>query len=63
MEMAIFYESINLSPVSSRYSSCGESEFDRYCSANSIMGTPSMCSSVGPFRGIESEFGSFRSLC
>ena len=25
----------------SDYSSCGESEFDRYCSANSVMGTPS----------------------
>lgn len=57
-----FDESVNLSPVSSRYSSCGESEFDRYCSANSVMGTPSMCSSVGPFREAESEFGSFRSL-
>ncbi|KAK1357844.1 PX domain-containing protein [Heracleum sosnowskyi] len=57
-----FDESFNLSPVSSRYSSCGESEFDRYCSANSAMGTPSMCSSVGPFRDAESEFGSFRSL-
>lgn len=57
-----FDESFNLSPVSSRYSSCGESEFDRYCSANSVMGTPSMCSSVGPFLDAESEFGSFRSL-
>lgn len=57
-----FEESFDLSPVSSRYSSCGESEFDRYCSANSVMGTPSMCSSVGPFRDAESEFGSFRSL-
>ncbi|KAF1002183.1 uncharacterized protein LOC141702137 [Apium graveolens] len=57
-----FDESFDLSPVSSRYSSCGESEFDRYCSANSVMGTPSMCSSVGPFRDAESEFGSFRSL-
>lgn len=55
-------DSFDLSPVSSRYSSCGESEFDRYCSANSVMGTPSMCSSVGPFRDAESEFGSFRSL-
>lgn len=33
------------SPVSSRYSSCGESEFERYCSANSVMGTPSLCGS------------------
>lgn len=35
------------SPVYSQYSSCGESEFDRYCSANSVLGTPSLCSSVG----------------
>ncbi|KAK6920687.1 Phox homology [Dillenia turbinata] len=35
------------SPVLSHYSSCGESEFDRYCSANSALGTPSVCSSVG----------------
>lgn len=35
------------SPVYSQYSSCGESEFERYCSANSVMGTPSLCSSVG----------------
>ncbi|GFZ17451.1 Phox (PX) domain-containing protein [Actinidia rufa] len=28
------------SPVSSQYSSCGDSEFERYCSANSVMGTP-----------------------
>ncbi|KAK9278923.1 hypothetical protein L1049_028504 [Liquidambar formosana] len=51
------------SPASSRYSSCGESEFDRYCSANSVMGTPSMRSSFGTFNEcIESEFGSLRSL-
>lgn len=31
-----------LSPVSSVYSSCEESEFDRYCNANSVMGTPSV---------------------
>ncbi|CAA7056488.1 unnamed protein product [Microthlaspi erraticum] len=50
------------SPVSSlHYSSCGESEFERYCSANSAMGTPSMCSSTGPFHdSLESEFGSFK---
>ncbi|CAN8278202.1 unnamed protein product [Cochlearia groenlandica] len=50
------------SPSSSlHYSSCGESEFDRYCSANSAMGTPSMCSSTGPFHdSLESEFGSFK---
>ncbi|XP_010519551.1 PREDICTED: uncharacterized protein LOC104798972 isoform X2 [Tarenaya hassleriana] len=50
------------SPASSaRFSSCGESEFERYCSANSLMGTPSMCSSTGPFLdSLESEFGSFK---
>ncbi|XP_030495633.2 uncharacterized protein LOC115711434 isoform X1 [Cannabis sativa] len=48
---------------SSRYSSCGESEFDRYCSANSVMGTPSMCSTVTVFNDFgESEFGSSRNL-
>lgn len=35
------------SPVYSQYSSCGESEFERYCSANSVLGTSSLCSSVG----------------
>ncbi|KAL8154219.1 hypothetical protein V2J09_011979 [Rumex salicifolius] len=47
------------SPVSSsRYSSCGESEFERYCSANSMMGTPSLCSSVGAFHECgDSDFG------
>lgn len=46
------------SPLS-QYSSCGESEFDRYCSANSVMGTPSMCSSsFGTFNEcIDSELG------
>ncbi|CAH2064910.1 unnamed protein product [Thlaspi arvense] len=50
------------SPSSSlHYSSCGESDFERYCSANSAMGTPSMCSSTGPFHdSLESEFGSFK---
>ncbi|XP_021650647.2 uncharacterized protein LOC110642801 isoform X2 [Hevea brasiliensis] len=55
----------DVSPESlSRYSSCGgESEFERYCSANSVMGTPSFCSSFGPLNdSIESEFGSLRSL-
>ncbi|XP_050223940.1 uncharacterized protein LOC126673736 isoform X2 [Mercurialis annua] len=49
----------------SRYSSCGEeSEFERYCSANSIMGTPSFCStSLGALNDrIETEFGSLKSL-
>ncbi|KAI6682860.1 hypothetical protein NL676_028773 [Syzygium grande] len=45
----------------SQYSSCGESEFERYCSANSVMGTPSLCSSVNYTDCLESEFGSFRS--
>ncbi|XP_047341200.1 uncharacterized protein LOC124944895 [Impatiens glandulifera] len=49
------------SPVPSRYSSAGDSEFDRYCSANSVMGTPSLCSSFGKFNDCESDFGSVRS--
>lgn len=58
-----FYASGDLSPALSQYSSCGESEFERYCSANSVMGTPSMCSSVGTLQDcFESEFGSMRSL-
>ncbi|KAK2978080.1 hypothetical protein RJ640_005201 [Escallonia rubra] len=49
------------SPVLSRYSSCGESEFERYCSANSIMGTPSVCSSVGTFQEcLDGELGSLK---
>ncbi|KAL7191939.1 hypothetical protein ACSBR2_023921 [Camellia fascicularis] len=51
------------SPVNSQYSSCGESEFERYCSANSMMGTPSLCSSIGTFQDCaDSEFGSMRSF-
>ncbi|KAM7274498.1 hypothetical protein ACFE04_016364 [Oxalis oulophora] len=52
------------SSPSDHYSSCGESEFERYCSANSvIMGTPSMCSSIGTFNDcLDSEFASFKSL-
>ncbi|XP_052181497.1 uncharacterized protein LOC127794452 isoform X2 [Diospyros lotus] len=50
------------SPTFSQYSSCGESEFDRYCSANSAIGTPSF-SSVGTFQDcLDSEFGSGRSF-
>nr|XP_043607690.1 uncharacterized protein LOC122579568 [Erigeron canadensis] len=50
------------SSVSSRYSSCGESEFDRYCSANSVMGTPSLCGSVGTFQDFpDSDIGSVKS--
>ncbi|KDP31083.1 hypothetical protein JCGZ_11459 [Jatropha curcas] len=48
----------------SQYSSCGgESEFEKYCSANSVMGTPSFCGSFVPLNDFtESEFGSLRSL-
>lgn len=54
----------DVSPGSvSRSSSCGESEFERYCSANSVMGTPSFCGSFGPLNdSAESEFESLRSL-
>ncbi|KAL4036307.1 hypothetical protein IC575_005037 [Cucumis melo] len=46
------------SSASSRYSSCGESEFERYCSANSAMGTPSMRSTITVFNDCtDSEFG------
>ncbi|XP_048329064.2 uncharacterized protein LOC125422292 isoform X2 [Ziziphus jujuba] len=49
--------------ASSRYSSFGESEFERYCSANSVMGTPSMCSTITVYNDCgESEFGSMKSL-
>lgn len=45
----------------SRYSSCGESEFERYYSANSAMGTPS--STINVFNDFpELEFGSGRNL-
>lgn len=51
------------SQSSSRYSSCGESDFDRYCSANSVMGTPSMCSTITVFNDFsELDFGSTRSF-
>lgn len=48
----------------SQYSSCGESEFERYCSANSAMGTPSMRSSITTFNDCELDselLGSIRS--
>ncbi|KAK9747890.1 hypothetical protein RND81_02G021700 [Saponaria officinalis] len=52
-----------LSPLSSQYSSCGESEFDRYCSANSVMGTPSVCSSMGFFHdSVDSDFLSLKDV-
>ncbi|XP_028769909.1 uncharacterized protein LOC114727369 isoform X2 [Neltuma alba] len=48
---------------SSSYSSCGESEFDRYCSANSVMGTPSVCSAITVFNDFpEYDFGSAKSV-
>nr|DAD30893.1 TPA_asm: hypothetical protein HUJ06_009744 [Nelumbo nucifera] len=51
------------SPASSEYSSCGESEFERYCSANSVMGTTSLCSSLGTCNEfLDSDSGSTRSL-
>lgn len=51
------------SPASSRYSSCGESEFERYCSANSAMGTPSMRSTITVFNDCtDSEFGYARNF-
>ncbi|KAL9239609.1 hypothetical protein vseg_013917 [Gypsophila vaccaria] len=54
---------VGLSPLSSRYSSCGESEFDRYCSANSAMGTPSVCSSMGFFHdSVDSDFVSLKGM-
>ena len=54
------------SPASaSQHSSCGESEFERYCSATSVMGTPSICSgSFGPSFNdcIKSDVESLKSL-
>ncbi|XP_038878899.1 uncharacterized protein LOC120070994 isoform X2 [Benincasa hispida] len=51
------------SPASSRYSSCGDSEFERYCSANSGMGTPSMRSTITVFNDCtDSEFGYARNF-
>ncbi|CAA6665534.1 unnamed protein product [Spirodela intermedia] len=47
------------SPASSHFSSCEGSEFERYCSANSVLGTASICSSSGN----HGEFlDSFRSI-
>ncbi|XP_022736439.1 uncharacterized protein LOC111289560 isoform X2 [Durio zibethinus] len=46
---------------SPHYSSCGESEFERYCSANSALGTPSSIATFNDCFG-ESEFGSVRSI-
>ncbi|KAF8390443.1 hypothetical protein HHK36_024969 [Tetracentron sinense] len=53
----------NASPVSPNYSSCGESELDKYCSANSVMGSASFCSSLGTCNEfLDSDLGSARSL-
>ncbi|XVF54094.1 hypothetical protein PTKIN_Ptkin05aG0153300 [Pterospermum kingtungense] len=46
---------------SPHYSSCGESELERYCSANSALGTPSSIATFNDCYG-ESEFGSVRSM-
>ncbi|XP_054821156.1 uncharacterized protein LOC129320042 isoform X2 [Prosopis cineraria] len=43
------FDNGDVSSPSSRYSSCGESDFDNYCSANSVLGTPSVCSTVTVF--------------
>ncbi|KAI3872838.1 hypothetical protein MKW92_000358 [Papaver armeniacum] len=50
--------------VSSEYNSYDESEFEKYCSANSLMGgTSSMCSSLGTCNDfLDSDFGSFKNL-
>ncbi|KAB2054878.1 hypothetical protein ES319_A12G284700v1 [Gossypium barbadense] len=42
---------------SPHYSSCGESQLDRYCSANSALGTPSSIATFNDCLG-DSEFGS-----
>ncbi|TYG43196.1 hypothetical protein ES288_D12G318200v1 [Gossypium darwinii] len=46
---------------SPHYSSCGESQLDRYCSANSALGTPSSIATFNDCFG-ESEFGSAKSF-
>ncbi|GMJ06695.1 SORTING NEXIN 5 [Hibiscus trionum] len=46
---------------SPHYSTCGESQFERYCSANSVLGTPSSIATFNDCFG-ESEFGSVRSI-
>ncbi|XWS37497.1 hypothetical protein CRYUN_Cryun19dG0048000 [Craigia yunnanensis] len=46
---------------SSHYPSCGESEVERYCSANSALGAPSSVATYNDCFG-ESEFGSVRSI-
>lgn len=46
------------SPTCSNYSSCDGSDFDRYCSANSVLGSASICSSIGNYSGIDEELTS-----
>ncbi|KAK8961110.1 hypothetical protein KSP40_PGU007763 [Platanthera guangdongensis] len=46
------------SPTASNYSSCDGSDFDRYCSANSVLGSASICSSIGNYSGIGEELAS-----
>ncbi|KAK8599661.1 hypothetical protein V6N13_077573 [Hibiscus sabdariffa] len=43
------------------YSTCGESQFEHYCSANSVLGTPSSIATLNDCLG-ESEFGSVRNI-
>lgn len=53
----------DVSPARSQYSSCGESDLERYCSANSNIGTPSMCSSFSVFHEcLDSDLGSLKSF-
>ncbi|CAI9112682.1 OLC1v1013157C1 [Oldenlandia corymbosa var. corymbosa] len=47
---------------SSDFSSCGESEFERYCSANSALGTPSSVCNSSVYEFADSEFGSFENF-
>ncbi|XP_020584455.1 uncharacterized protein LOC110027394 [Phalaenopsis equestris] len=43
-------------PASSKFSSCDGSDFDRYCSANSVLGSASTCSSIGNYYVVGEEF-------
>lgn len=45
--------------ASSHFSSCEGSEFERYCSANSVLGTASICSSSGNHGDFLDSFRSF----
>ncbi|KAG0485628.1 hypothetical protein HPP92_009707 [Vanilla planifolia] len=44
--------SCHSSAASSDFSSCDRSDVDRYCSANSVLGSASICSSVGNWSGM-----------